>query len=169
MNYSYNYNTSLEGQILTGIFIFLMIALVIGLAIGITAYIIQGISLMNVATDKGLSTWMAWVPIVNIYLIIKVVKGKTWIMWTLAVYFIAALIGSMTESLLLLSLAFIALIWFAIYQMIVVYKLGKIYDASKVLFWVGIFFFPCYFVYFIQIGKEAKRRSLGNIEATDIY
>lgn len=139
----------------------LLVLLAVLLIVILVGYVVTGWSLMQVARDKGYPTWWAWVPGFSVYLSFKVVNGNLWVLLTL-VYIVVDIIDLFVElPLLFTTISLVLNLIYLVYSLILGYRLGKEYGASKALFWIGIFFFPCYFAYYIQIGKRAKARLNG--------
>lgn len=91
-------NTGALGAVFAGIFLFMLL-----IAVAIYAY--MAITLMKIAKKTGTpSAWMAWVPILNLYLMVKVAQKPGWWFLLLFVPFLniifAALIWAQISKLL---------------------------------------------------------------------
>ena len=100
---------------------------------------------------------MSWAPVVDIYLLFKVARGKMWMTFTLLAIPLNML-NELVKSDIIDLVASVLFLWLLIYQLVLLYRLGQDYDASKLLFWLGIFILPCQWAYLIQIGRRAKAR-----------
>ena len=136
-------------------------AVIIGSLLGFIAlvinYVVNGWSMMRVAEEKGFPSWMSWAPVVDIYLLFKVARGKMWMTFTLLAIPLNML-NELVKSDIIDLVASILFLWLLIYQLVLLYRLGQDYDASKLLFWLGVFILPCQWAYLIQIGRRAKAR-----------
>lgn len=136
------------------------------IAIALFIYIVTAKALSKVAKHIGASQKLAWVPILNVFIIYKAVEGKLWLCWTYVVTYVATelipeSIGDtdplITFLVLLIDIAFIIS---AIYQIIMIYRFTRKYDCSLVLFWIGIIIFPVHVYLYWKIGKVAEQRYL---------
>ena len=135
---------------------FLSIYFLIVLSIFAVCYVTQGIALMRVAKVEGYKTWMAWVPIANSYLEIKVAGGNPWFLFLYAVGLVIYFIGGFTGITLLVIAGTIANMVFAVYIIVMTYRMLRKYNVGKVFFWVGLFIFPVMLVGYYKMGVTAK-------------
>lgn len=157
---NYPYYTGPQTEALQWIYGFLIVFVLIAAVILLAAYIVNGWSMMQVARDKGEPTWLAWVPVANAYLLFKVARGKLWILITLIYVPIQLFVPDKPETLFLAILGLIGsilAIWYSIYQLMLMYRLGNEYGATKAFFWIGFLILPFMFAYLIQTGKGAKK------------
>lgn len=135
---------------------FLSIYFLIVFFIFAVCYVIQGIALMRVAKLEGYKTWMAWVPIADSYLEIKVAGGNPWFLFLYAVGLVIYFIGGFTGITLLVIAGTIANMVFAVYNIVITYRILRKYNVGKVFFWVGLFIFPVLLVGYYKMGVTAK-------------
>lgn len=130
----------------------------IGLLLMIANYIINGWSLTQVARNKNLPTWMPWIPYVNSYLLVKSARGNIWFLITL-IYVPFTILNTSFYSDFLGAIISVLFWTHIVYKLVMWYKVGKDYKASKLLFWLGVFILPCKFAYVIQVGRRARASS----------
>lgn len=135
---------------------FLTIYFLIVLSIFAVCYVTQGIALMRVAKVEGYKTWMAWVPIAISYLEIKVAGGNPWYLGLYAVGLVVYFIGGFTGITFLVIAGIIVNIAFAVYILIITYRMLRKYNVRKALFWVGLFISPVMLVGYYKMGVTAK-------------
>ena len=117
--------------------------------IGIAVYVINALFLRGVAKDHGIgNTWMAWVPIANLFLfsnIVSKVSGdntyKLKYLGTFAAYILLPTIGAMTESGILIALTYVVMIAFMVFHFMGLYQIYKQYipDSALLLVILSLF------------------------------
>lgn len=136
--------------------LFFMIFLVLGAFVGL--YVLYSLGLYTLAKNEGLeSAWLAWIPVVNRYLIGELTGDETWGMgnskWVLCLGpFLCALLAPVFIGFIL-ELAYI------VYYFMTLYKLYEIYaDKNKDLYIITsiIFRFLIPVWMFVIRNNEAK-------------
>ena len=143
---------------------FLTIHSLILVSIFAVYYAVQGIALMRVAKAEGYKTWMAWVPIAISYLEIKIAGGNPWYLALYAVGIVVYFIGGFTGITFLVIAGIIVNIAFAIYLLIITYRMLRKYNVRKALFWVGLFISPVMLVGYYKMGSTAKKMLAENAQ-----
>lgn len=103
------------------------------IAIGIVGYLLVAFAYAGVFRKAGQPAWPAFVPIVNVYFLLKVVGRPGW--W-----------------LLLMLIPFIGWIVF----LVVDYDLAKSFGHGFAM-WLGIVFLPVIFLYVLGYGSSQYR------------
>lgn len=117
--------------------------------IGIAAYIVNALFLRGVAKDSGVgNTWMAWVPIANIFLFSNIVSRisrddsyRLKYLGSFAAYILLPTVGAVAESGILLALTYVAMIVFLVFHFMGLYQIYKKYlpDTALLLIILSLF------------------------------
>ena len=123
--------------------------LLICVIIGIAVYIVNALFLRGIAKDNGLgNTWMAWIPIANMFLfsniVAKISRDNTYklkYLISFAAYILLPTIGAITESGILVALTYVAMIAFLIFHYMGLYQIYKKYvpDIAVLLIILSLF------------------------------
>ena len=140
--------------------LFILFCLVVG------CYVVSSLALAKIAKLNGQPKCYGWIPILNISVIFKVGGANPKLAWFYLAYIIILFIATASGSLFL---GFIALILslittiLSIYQYVLIYRVGKIYDMSVALFVISVIvpFVMC--VYLYKLSKAMDRRTLSNV------
>lgn len=136
------------------------------LILAIFAYVVTAKGLAKVANHVGVSPVLAWIPLVNMYVIYKAVDAKVWAYYLyLATYLISLFTNNNLDRMGVLSLILtivinVTFIASSIYLLVVIYRLTKKYDCSTLLFFIGIIIFPLHIYLYYKIGKVAEQRQI---------
>ena len=98
---------------------------------GIVGYIIIAFAYFGIFGKAGQPTWAAFVPIVNIYVLLKTVGRPWW--WLLILLFVPCLD--------------------VIFFLIVAYDLSRAFGHG-VAFWIGLVFLSIIFLYILGYGRS---------------
>ncbi|WP_394883701.1 hypothetical protein [Clostridium tertium] len=125
---------------------------------GIITYVFMGLSLSGAAEVEEIEKkWFAWVPILNIIILLKLGNKDARYIWV----FIGAMIASfLTESssngfLLIINLALF--IWTIVIQIQVYLCISNKYKINPAWFIIGIFILPISLVAYILFYNKVKR------------
>lgn len=144
----------------------MLMVLFLILILAIFAYVVTAKGLAKVANHVGVSPVLAWIPLVNMYVIYKAVDAKVWAYYLyLATYLISLFTNNNLDRMGVLSLILtivinVTFIVSSIYLLVVIYRLTKKYDCSTVLFWIGIILFPVQIYLYYKIGQVAEQRQI---------
>ena len=144
----------------------MLMVLFLILILAIFAYVVTAKGLAKVANHVGVSPVLAWIPLVNMYIIYKAVDAKVWAYYLyLATYLISLFTNNNLDRMGVLSLILtivinVTFIVSSIYLLVVIYRLTKKYDCSTVLFWIGIILFPVQIYLYYKIGQVAEQRQI---------
>jgi len=91
MDYSYNYETTAIDPVMSGAFIGIMIFYTIFM---LAMYIYLAIVLMKIAKKTNTpNNWFAWIPFLNLYLMVKIAKKPGWWFILMLIPFVNIIIG----------------------------------------------------------------------------
>lgn len=144
----------------------MLMVLFLILILAIFAYVVTAKGLAKVANHVGVSPVLAWIPLVNMYVIYKAVDAKVWAYYLyLATYLTSLFTNNNLDRMGVLSLILtivinVTFIVTSIYLLVVIYRLTKKYDCSTVLFWIGIILFPVQIYLYYKIGQVAEQRQI---------
>lgn len=144
----------------------MLVVLFLILILAIFAYVVTAKGLAKVANHVGVSPVLAWIPLVNMYVIYKAVDAKVWAYYLyLATYLISLFTNNNLDRMGVLSLILtivinVTFIVTSIYLLVVIYRLVKKYDCSTLLFFIGIIIFPLHIYLYYKIGKVAEQRQI---------
>lgn len=140
--YNYASSSSSNGDAVFAMFfaLFFISAMVIGVAL----YISRSVALYNVAKVENFEyPWFAFIPILSIYLLLKITDQKGELMFLL----LACIIPFIGE---------IIYFGFMIYLLVLEFRVFEKYKVEPVWFIVGIFFFPVLFFAYYKLYQNAK-------------
>jgi len=103
-------------------------------AFGIVGYILVAFAYFGIFRKAEQPTWAAFVPIVNIYYLLKTV-GRPW--WWLLILLLVPCLN-------------------VIFYLIVAYDLARSFDHG-VAFWIGLIFLSIIFLYILGYGSSQYR------------
>ena len=119
------------GTVFLGAFLIVYLILIfVSLAVGI----LDIISYWKLFEKAGEPGWKSLIPFYNLFVITKIATGgytaATWIAVLTALYYILLILVSITESVILTLIAFLALIPVVVLSCYIYYQFGKAYRKS---------------------------------------
>ena len=120
------------GTVFVGAFLIVYLILIfVSMAVGILD-IVAYWKLFEKAGEPG---WKSLIPFYNLFVITKIATGRyaaaTWIAVLAGIYYILLILVSVTESVILTLIAFLALIPVVVLSCYIYYKFGEAYGKSK--------------------------------------
>lgn len=145
-----------------GLFIFLILFLLF--------YVIQSIGLARIAKSIDKSPVLGWIPICNVYVIYKAGGANpNWLWYVLIIPILdgIAYLFPIVITMVIVVSCYIFLFAMTIYQYVLMYRIGKKYNVSLVLFILSIIIPFIGAIYYYIAGKRAKEQ-LENVNTVDV-
>ena len=144
-------------DILGGLAIFLFVCLILF----IVSYVIQSIGLARIAKSIDKSPVLGWIPICNVYVIFKAGGANpNWLWYVLIIPILdtVAYLFPIVITMIIVVSCYIFLFAMTVYQYVLMYRIGKKYNVSVVLFILSIIipFFGA--IYYYIAGARAKEQ-----------
>lgn len=144
-------------DILGGLAIFLFVCLILF----IVSYVIQSIGLARIAKSIDKSPVLGWIPICNVYVIFKASGANPNWLWYLLIVPILEGLAYLLPTILtavVIICCYIFVFCMVIYQLVLMYRIGKQYNVSVVLFILSIIipFFGA--IYYYIAGARVKEQ-----------
>lgn len=136
-----------------GLFIFFILLLIF--------YVIQSIGLARIAKSIDKSTVLGWIPICNVYVIFKAGGANpNWLWYVLIIPILdtVAYLFPIVITMIIVVSCYIFLFAMTVYQYVLMYRIGKKYNVSVVLFILSIIIPFIGAIYYYIAGKRAKEQ-----------
>ncbi|MGL5869744.1 hypothetical protein [Clostridium chrysemydis] len=115
-------------------------------------YVLMGLAIYKIATiQKQEKPWLAWIPIGNVYMLIKISKGKMWFLAApIILFFVAGYQNVITQVITIIATVVFVLTLLYMYK-----TLCEEYDGSFWMLVVGLFP-PIFFINLYGLWKLYK-------------
>ncbi len=136
-----------------GLFIFFILLLIF--------YVIQSIGLARIAKSIDKSTVLGWIPICNVYVIFKAGGANpNWLWYVLIIPILdtVAYLFPIVITMIIVVSCYIFLFAMTVYQYVLMYRIGKKYNVSVVLFILSIIIPFIGAIYYYIAGARAKEQ-----------
>jgi hypothetical protein len=126
---------------------------------GIITYVFMGLSLSGAAEIEGIEKkWFAWIPILNIIILLKLGNKEARYIWVFIGATIASFLTEISSNGFLLIINLALLIWTIVIQIQVYLFISNRYKINPAWFIIGIFLLPINLVAYILFYNKVKRK-----------
>lgn len=137
----------------------------------VITYVFQGLALYKANQLENINPkWIAWVPIINIYSVLKLGEKNTKYIWLFIINFFLTLVLELLEYSVLFVPTIVIMLGISIFTIVITIqayiKISNKYDMTPVWFIIGTFIGPvmiiAYSIFYTKLNKITKSNNINN-------